>query len=62
MSRTKHHKEYQHYGHDYGFRHKCNRGYSQSYGKIGRQLLHKELRQEDKEVIKNELDQEVYKE
>jgi len=57
MSRTKHHKgqKNQHNGHDYGSRYKCNKHYGAAYGKESRDIAHKEMREEGKEQIEDEL-------
>lgn len=61
MSRTKHHRHQRrtHQGQSYGSRHKCNKHYGSDYGWYARFRMHKELRQEDKEVVRNELSTEV---
>lgn len=55
MSRTRHHNERNHLGHEYGSRHKCNHWYALSYGKHGREVLHVELRQDDKQQVAEQL-------
>ena len=64
MSRTKHHRhqKHTHMGYDYGSRHNCNRHYGGGYGWYARILLHKELRQEDKEVVRNAINTEIFQE
>jgi len=59
VSRTNHHRNQktQHLGHDYGSRYNCNRKYSQSYGKYGRDLADSERRNEDKLIVREELDE-----
>lgn len=59
MSRTNHHRNQktQHLGHDYGSRYNCNRKYTQSYGKYGRDLADSERRNESKVIVKDELNE-----
>ena len=53
MSRTKHHGNKSHIGHDYGGRFNCNKGYGAGYGKDSRKAAHVEMRQDAKRAIRN---------
>lgn len=59
MSRTKHHGQNNHAGHDYGARYKVNRHYGCAYGKHGRDLADKERRESGKKIIRAELNKEM---
>lgn len=51
MSRTKHHGQDNHVGHDYGGRYKCNKSYGNAYGTEGRNKADKERREESKRAV-----------
>ena len=63
MARTYHHRtqKSQHNGHDYWSRNKCNRGGAAGYGSYGREILHVELRMQDKHICRKAMgDAEIF--
>jgi hypothetical protein len=56
VSRTKHHNQNTHIGEDFGGKYMCNKSYARPYGKSGRQLAHKEMRNDAKDIVRSELD------
>jgi hypothetical protein len=57
MSRTKHHRHQnrQHPDENYMGRFRCNMGYESQYGRHGRNMAHKEMRQDEDRQIRSEL-------
>lgn len=60
MSRTKHHKGQKHrrYGLDYGAKYNSNKGYGGGYGPKAKDAADSDRRQEDKRVVREELQRE----
>ena len=51
MSRTRHHGNNNHIGHDYGSRFRCNKGYCAGYGKSARNEAHREMRADARAIV-----------